>query len=104
MVGKGAAAPCPPYTSSFRGVCALARANPESRTSARRLDSGSARKSAHPGMTVSASRRPGVRRPGEIDLRPLLRGQRAFLAGDPLDRDRVDGDDVEPREKTLWPY
>src|ERR1700709_642744 len=49
------------------------------------------------------SRRPGVRRPGEIDLRPLLRGQRTLLAGDPLDRDGVDGDDIEPREEALWP-
>src|ERR1700730_15122406 len=48
--------------------------------------------------------RPCVRRPGVIDFGPLLRRQRALLAGDPLDRQRVDGDDIEAREETLRPY
>ena len=44
-----------------------------------------------------------IRRPGEIHRRPLPGGHHLLLAGDPLDRDGVDGDDVEPREETFRP-
>src|SRR5438477_7194821 len=49
---------------------------------------------------------PGVRRFGPVLRRPLIRrrGQYLLLARDPLDRQDVDRDQIEPRKEVFRPH